>query len=141
MIYAKKTVGRLLEAAIAAPLQPGDVGDFVQRVRMTVLSASDPLLAVVRMERCPVLSPVELEQYAVLIKRDNPRVSRVAYLLERRGSAAATQFEQLIKEGSNPLRRFFYTPPSLRAFLEPELTPAESSRLSAFLELELATLA
>lgn len=140
MIYAQKTVGRMLEAAIASPVGRGNIDAFIQRVRMVVLAANEPLIAAVRMEQCPVLTPHDAEQYSVLIKRDNPRVHRVGYLLQRRGSPEAVQFEQLIKEGNNPQRKFFYTKQSIRSFLQDELTPTEVTRLDAFLAADLTKL-
>jgi hypothetical protein len=71
-----------------------------------------------------------------LIRTDNPRVERSAYLMPAAGATLHLQFQRLVKEAAHPARRIFTDVGAMRGWLDAVLAPAERERLASFLGVQ-----
>lgn len=132
MFLAENKVGRLIATRLISPLTADEVDECIGVVRRMVLGQRSVVFCV-DLQYMPVLAPEAADKFLVMMRQDNPRVERTGYLMASRLSTPALQMERLIREANKPVRRIFYAPDGLKAYLGEVLTPAEKTWLEVFL--------
>jgi hypothetical protein len=133
MMRAEMRVGRLLEVRAELPIKVEEVPALVQTMRDIFARTPDLVVAILD-ARSYGLEPPELTALFVdVIKRDNPRIERSAFLIEPEQALLGLQLERIIREAGSTKRRLFRSPKEATEYLEPALTDEERARLQAFL--------
>jgi hypothetical protein len=123
----------LAEAALGSPLTVRDFEEFVTAARLSFLALPGKAVVVCDMTRLTVFGDDIAERAVDLVRRDNPKVERGAYLVPQRWGATSMQVSRLFREAGSETRQLFDEKSALRAFLGPALTPAELARLDEVL--------
>ncbi|APR81273.1 Hypothetical protein A7982_06620 [Minicystis rosea] len=126
--------GRLIEARIASPLLADEVDGIVQTTRMNVLSQPGKVVCVVDLTRLESLPDTAADAFVAMFTRDNPKVERSAFLLNRSTSSMILQVNRMIRAAKSPSRQSFEDAVALRKWLDEVLQPAERTSLRAFLD-------
>jgi hypothetical protein len=132
-------VGRLLEIVMESRLSLDEVSQF--RTRMwSVLSGIDGRAVVFAdMRRSELFSPEVSDKLLVMLKNDNPKVERSAYLIHAHASFAM-QLERLIRDAAHaaerdgkraPPRQTFRDHKQALSWLAEVLADDERARLAA----------
>jgi hypothetical protein len=133
MMRAEMRVGRLLEVRASLPICVEEIPALIASFT-SIFRDAPPLVVAILDARSYGLEPPEATAYFVdMMKRDNTRIERSAFLVEPHQSLLALQLDRVIREAGNPRRRLFRSPPAAAAFLDPVLSAAEYARLDLFL--------
>lgn len=130
-------VGRLVEVRIDGTMTEEDAQQF--RTRMYLVLGKLPGRAILLgdLQRCEVFSPEVGDKMLTMLKNDNPKVERTAFVL--RGGALGLQVERIVADAAlaavqtgrpAPPRRTFRDKLAARDWLAEVLTPAERERLA-----------
>jgi hypothetical protein len=84
---------------------------------------------------CVVMAEDAAAQIIAGMRRTNARIERAGALLPTSSSVAMLQFMRLLRESNSDHRRGFKEPEAVLTWLSEVLTPEETARLRAFLEL------
>lgn len=126
-----QTVGRLVEVRIGSPVE---IHEFLH-LRANLGKAMAPhekVLFCVDWRRADVFEPEVSERFLDVMRRDNPKFERSAFLTGTR-AAFALQLEEMINLSNNPNRKAFQSPSDLKAWLDPLMTQAEKDRITQFM--------
>jgi hypothetical protein len=124
--------GRLLELRLHMPFPEEELTRFGEALRAAFAQRTDRLVLCTDIRAVTVFPPVVADRLVAMMKTDNPRIERSAFLLS--GSAVfGLQVERMIREAGNPARRTFRDAPALTTWLGEVLTTAERARLETFL--------
>ena len=133
MMRAEMRVGRLLEVRATLPICPEETPELIASFT-SIFRDAPPLVVAILDARSYGLEPPEAAAHFVdMMRRDNARIERSAFLIEPHQSLLALQLERLIREAGNPRRRLFRSPAAAAVFLDPVLSAAEYARLDLFL--------
>jgi len=127
-----QTVGRLVEVRISSPVE---IHDFLL-LRADLGKAMGPhakVLFCVDWRKADVFKPEISERFLDIMRRDNPKIERSAFLTGT-SAAFALQLEELINQSNNPNRKAFKKPVDLKTWLEPIMSPAEKDRITKFMD-------
>ena len=133
MYSIENNTGRLIEACLASPLAGVEVEGCIARIRALVLSLSQKVVFVVDLTGCTVLAPDIADKFLAMMRADNPRVERTAYLLPPQHALIGLQVERLIRDAGSPVRRTFRDFALAEAWLSSILNPREQDGLHRFL--------
>jgi hypothetical protein len=126
------TVGRLIEARIVSPVTAADLPAFGGRIASLFASQRDKVIICTDLMRADTFPPAVSEGFLTIMRKDNPKVLRSAFLFQP-SATFGLQIERLLKEAANPDRRAFRTVAELSAWLGEVATPDERARITAFL--------
>ena len=126
-------VGRLLEVRAFLPVRMEEIPVLVQTMKEIFDRAPAQVVAILDARTYGVEPQDATDHFLAAIKRDNPRVERSAFLIDRDQALLGLQLDRLIREAGNPRRRLFRSVAGAVTFLQPVLTPDEQARLDAFL--------
>ena len=90
---------------------------------------------------CPLMSPEAAQRVSQRITANNQRSERSAALVNRDAPVSVLQFLRVIREADLPERKLFFNQIELIHYLAERLSPAEVTRLRAFLAEGLLTTA
>jgi hypothetical protein len=130
-------VGRLIEVRLEGAMTDDDAQKFRTRMYLVLGNVSGRAVLLGDLQRCEMFTPEVGEKMLTMLKNDNPKVERTAFVL--RGGALALQVERIVTEASlvavrtgkvAPPRRTFRDKLMARDWLAEVLTPAERERLS-----------
>ncbi len=129
----KKEVGRLVLAELMAPLTANDVAGVVQGLRMTLIAAPAKMVLCGDLTRLTVIAPEHADVFTGMFTKDNAKVERSAFLVDKTRGAFVLQLERMVREAGNPNRRVFDDVQGLTGFLEPVLDAKERAELTGWL--------
>ena len=130
--------GRLIEIRVATPLEMPEFDALAHRLRDLIAKAHTLVVLCSDWTHVHVFPPEVADALVTLMKTDNPRVERSAFLVGE-SATAALQAERMIRTAGNPARRSFHDPVELSRWLGETLTVRERVRLERFLREPLAT--
>ena len=133
MVRVERNVGRLIEGAVATPIDIAEAESAVQRIRLTVLSAPARAICCIDATGLTLLPSQVSETFVALFTRDNPRIECSAFLLSRRASGVGLQLDRMLREAGHPARRSFDDRDTMSAWLDTMLTAEERAQLRVFL--------
>ncbi len=133
MHIVEKHTGRLIEARLGTPLSRVDIENVIQQVRMNIVASPAKVVCCVDLTQLSALPPDAIELFLAMFTRDNPRIERSGFLLNRVGTALGMQVARMIRQAGSVARMTFEDPPALAAWLAEVLSPAERARLTEFL--------
>jgi hypothetical protein len=133
MWSVKNSVGRVVEVRIAPPLAPGDMKAFVAAMAETTSKVTGRIIGVADMTRATVFTPPETEMLVDIMRKDNPRVERTAFLVNE-SAILGMQIGRLIRAARMAHRRVFRESGELAQWLQDCVTEAEIARVRAFLQ-------
>jgi hypothetical protein len=125
--------GRFLEARISSPIAIAEVASFGLRLREILSGTKGSVVICTDLRRANVFPPEVADAFVGLMKGDNPRVERSAFLA---GESAmfGLQIERMLRDAGNPARKSFRDRAALAAWLGELLDEKERVRLAAYLE-------
>jgi hypothetical protein len=126
-------VGRLAEAVLGSPLSMQEFEAFITATRLGLLALPGKAVVACDMSRLTLLADDVAERAVDLIRRDNPKIERGAYLMSQRRSSMSMQVTRLFREARSETRQVFDDKSAMRSWLCELLTPAELKRLDDFL--------
>jgi len=132
-------VGRLVEIVMASRMTVDEMVQFRTRMWSVLSQIAGKAVIVVDLRRAEMFSQDVAERLLQMLKTDNPKVERSAYVLE--GAASfALQVERIIREaalggekGRVPVRQTFRDPKLAEAFAGELLDAAEREQLQRFM--------
>lgn len=113
-----------------------EFGTFRTRAAALLFETKGRIVGCTDLRRMDVLPPDVFEQLAGMLRADNPKVERNAFLVSA-NSVVQLQMQRMIHETNNPGRRTFRVEADARAWLEDVLTVPEQARLAAFIDTAL----
>jgi hypothetical protein len=132
MFTIECNAGRLLEVWVESPVALEELVPFRARLRAVLSAMPEQMIAAVDLRSARLFPPEVAEGFVSIMRGDNPRIERSAFLVSD-SALFSLQIERMIREAGSPVRRAFRDPPALSAWLGQLLSPAERTRLDAFL--------
>src|SRR5579883_627232 len=129
MIRAAMHVGRLLEVRAVLPIRMDEVPGLLQTMKDLFERAPPLVVSILDARHYGVEPPEAAEHFLKVIKRDNARIERSAFLVAPDQPVLGLQLERMIREAGSSKRRLFRNVADAVAFLDPVLTPEERARL------------
>jgi len=123
---------RLLFVDIATPVGTDEVARLSAELSATLKTMAEQIIFVVDWSRAELLPPHVTKAYLTMMRADNPRILRSAFMVSENG-LAGQQLERLISEAGNPKRRLFRNRPELETWMQEVTTPGEQQSLRAHL--------
>jgi hypothetical protein len=125
--------GRLLEARISSPIALPEVAAFGKRLVQLLTPTRGQVVICTDIRRANVFPPEVADAFVGLMKSDNPRLERSAFLV---GESAmfGLQVERMLRDAGNPARKSFRDRAVLAAWLGELLDAKERARLAQYLE-------
>lgn len=135
------SAGRLVEARMSAP-EPEEMAHFRTRMHATLVQLPGRGVIIADLTGVAVFAPDVAARMLEMLKTDNPKVERTAFVLSRRRTSFADQARDLVDAaeraaratGKKVERRIFVDRNEARAWLAEVLTPAEIVRLDQFVK-------
>ena len=106
---------------------------FMQEIRSCVSRTATRSIICADHRAAPIYPPVVVSQLIALFASINPHVDRAGLLIAPSNATLSMQVERILRETSNPLRRMFFDPDEMAAWLAEIQTETEASRMRAFL--------
>jgi hypothetical protein len=125
--------GRLVTFRVVPPVDDANAEAAARALRAAVTAIPGPVLICSDVSEARTFSDRTVQQFVSLMKADNPKVERSAFLLDPGAATFALQLERMVREASSPARRTFREARALTEWLLPLLTPQEAEALEAFL--------
>jgi hypothetical protein len=133
MITYELYVGRLVEVRFEASISEEDVSHLVRRAKALAPEMTALAVFCVDVTRCRVLSGQIADAVTKVMRRSNPRIERLGFLLPPEGAVARLQVDRMIRETMHPEMRSFREAGRLLGWLGEVLDPDERARLAEFL--------
>jgi hypothetical protein len=130
MISVEHRLGKLVEIKFTPPVTMGDLEGFARDVNAATTGLAK-VVFLVDFTGLHVLPEQEAQLMTSIMRTDNARVERSAYLLPL-SAVAALQTERMIREAGNPMRRAFHVARKLLDWVGPSLDAAEQAAAQAF---------
>lgn len=130
--------GRLMEIRVASGYRSvADVNEMVALVAAAAKSLpnEDKFVIAADWRAVHIMAPDTAARAKEMLAGMNPRVRRSGILTLPENSMTNLQVVRLVREAENDNRRHFTAPREMHAWLAELLTPEESERLNAFLDL------
>jgi hypothetical protein len=132
-------VGRLVEIVMESRMTVDETAQFRTRMWSVLSQIAGKAVIVVDMRRAEMFGPDVAERLLQMLKTDNPKVERSAYVLEGNASFAM-QVERIIREAAQsgdknrvPMRQTFRDKRQAQAFAAELLDAAERAQLERFM--------
>jgi hypothetical protein len=107
-------VGRLVEASIASSITPEEAQQFRTRMFLTLSKITGRAVLVGDLRECETFSPEVSERLVAMLKTDNPKVERTAFIV--REGTFALQVERMVLDAARAASESGRSPPPRRAF-------------------------
>jgi hypothetical protein len=133
MHEARNPGGRLLTLRLESPLDEQEAGEVFSDIRRLLGAMSGQAISCTDLTNARTFSPPIAARFTELMRGDNPKIERSAFLLAENAATFSLQLDRMIRESKNPHRRTFTGAQDLEAWLTPLLTPLERGLLRAFL--------
>lgn len=134
MITYEVNIGRLGEVRFSGTISEGDVLGMIQCGKEILTRIPERLVLCVDVTLCRILPATIADMVTNVMRRSNPRVERLAFLVSPGRAIALLQVARMIRETNHPLMRSFREASELQDWLGEVLTPIERERLRVFLE-------
>jgi len=125
--------GRLVTFRVVPPVDDANADAAAAALRATFAAIPGPVIICSDVSGARTFSERTVEQFLALMKSENPRIERSAFLLDPAAATFALQLERMVREAKSPIRRTFRDARALTEWLLPLLTPQEAAALEAFL--------
>jgi hypothetical protein len=125
--------GRLVTFRVVPPVDDANAEAAARALRASIKAIPGPAVICSDVSEARTFSERTVEQFLALMKSDNPKIERSAFLLDPGAATFALQLERMVREASSPARRTFRDARALTEWLLPLLTPEEAEALEAFL--------
>jgi hypothetical protein len=133
MLAVANRIGCLIEIRAASPLPPLERQQGLADLAATVDRIKGKLVVCIDGRRLKIMPADGIEGLIQIMRKDNPRVERSAFLLPADNAILQMQSARVLRAAGNPDRRAFLDAGELKDWLCPVLTPAERARLRDFL--------
>lgn len=134
MWTVEKKTDRLVVITISSPFGHDDLAPFQAAVGKLLTEVPGRVVTCMDLRHSVVLAPEVADALVGLMRRDNPRIERTAFLLND-NAVMGMQVARMIREANNPSRRTFHDSAQLIAWLEENLTPSELQILHQLLHV------
>ena len=135
MLTVENRVGRLIELRGSGPMLAEDAESGARELVKVLLKIEGKAVGCVDLRRSGLLRPEGAARFIEIMKRDNPKIERNAFILLEAKATLSLQIERLIREAGSPSRRLFHSAVEAQRWLNESLHLAvERARLAAFLE-------
>jgi hypothetical protein len=125
--------GRLLTLRLASPVDEKEANEVISDVRRGLGGIAGQSVICTDLTEARTFSPPIAARFTELMRSDNPKIERSAFLLAKDAATFSLQIERMIRESNSPHRKTFTEAQELERWLSPHLTPPERSLLHAFL--------
>jgi hypothetical protein len=125
--------GRLVTLRLASPVDDKEANEVIVEVRRVLVSLPGPAISCTDLTEARTFSPPIAARFTELMRVDNPKIERSAFLLAKDAATFSLQLERMIRESNSPHRKTFSEADELERWLAERLTPAERTLLHAFL--------
>lgn len=132
MWTVERKTDRLVSVVISSPFGLEDVAPFQAAIVKLLTETTGRVVTCMDLRQSVVLAPEVADALVGLMRRDNPRIERTAFLLGD-NAVMNMQVARMIREAGNPSRRTFHDPGQLIAWLEESLTVGEATILRQLL--------
>jgi len=129
----EQRVGRLVEVRYHESLTLDDFTRLMAKTRTLFEASSLPLVFVTDARYVSPFPRDVADSLVWVMRRDNPKIAAGGILLSRENLMWQRQAERILMEARNTVRRLFFEPLDLAAWLSPHLDGDERRRLDAFL--------
>jgi hypothetical protein len=133
MYAVENPAGRLVTFRVSPPVDDGNAASAAEDLRRTILAIDGPVIVCTDLTGARTFAPHTAQRFIALMKADNSKIERSAFLLGADHATVQLQVERMVREAASPARRTFGGAGELRDWLEPLLTAAEQAALAAFL--------
>jgi hypothetical protein len=125
--------GRLVTLRLVSPIDDLEANDVVQAIRRGLGAITTQVVICTDLTEARTFSPPVATRFTELMRADNPKIERSAFLLARDAATFSLQVERMIRESKSPHRRTFTDAAELERWLAAMLTPDELTHLRSFL--------
>ncbi|MEW5847721.1 MAG: hypothetical protein AB2A00_02865 [Myxococcota bacterium] len=134
MLRFENHVGRLLELRADSPLTVEQMHQGVKDITAILSMHTRPMVCCADFRKLGIMSKEVTEIIVATMRSDNPKIERSAYLIPSASATAGLQWERLVREGLNPVRRLYRDDDyaGLLAYLDEALDAAERTRMRSF---------
>lgn len=134
MFTVERNVGRLVEVRVESLRSSSDAEAFIRAIRGAIVEAAPARIVVCADHRAvPIYTQAVSDRLVELFTSINQGIDRAGLIVARTNATFSLQIERIVRESQNPLRRVFYDPDTVTAWLSEVLTEPEVARMRAFL--------
>lgn len=130
MISVEHRLRKVIGITYASPITLAEVDTFARRVR-EVIAPLPRVVFIVDFTALHVLPEEESKRTTAIMRADNPKVERSAFLLPQ-SAVSSLQTERMIREAGNPMRRSFGSARKLLDWVSECLDAEELAAAQAF---------
>lgn len=134
MWTVEKKTERLVFIAISSPFGLEDVAPFQAAIVKLLTEVPGRVVTCMDLRQSIVLAPEVADALVALMRRDNPRIERTAFLLKD-NAVLNMQVARMIREAGNPSRRTFHDSQQLLTWLQESLEASEVQTLRHLLQV------
>jgi hypothetical protein len=134
MYRVENPSGRLVTLRLASPLSDEESLRVVADIRRVLGAVPGRGIICTELTGAKTFSQPVAERFTALMRSDNPKIERSAFLIAKEAATFALQIERMIREAGNPSRRTFREAAQMEAWVGELLTADEQIALHAFLE-------
>jgi hypothetical protein len=133
MYRTENPAGRLVTLRLVSPISDEESMGVVADVKRVLGGVSGRGVICTDLTGAKTFSQPVAERFVALMRSDNPKIERSAFLVAREAATFGLQIERMIREAGNPSRRTFRSVPQIEAWVGELLTDGERIALRAFL--------
>jgi hypothetical protein len=133
MVEVGNPAGRLVTFRVRSPVDDGNAASAAADLRRTVEGVVGQVVVCCDLTEARTFSPDTTALFVRVMKADNPRLERSAFLVGAHSATFVLQIERMLREANNPARRTFRDTSELVEWLRPSLTAPEQAALAGFL--------
>ena len=134
MLKVAIRVGRLIELRCVAPLLPEEVEAGARELVRLVSGLAGQAVGCVDLRRSGLLQREGAARFIEVMRRDNPKIERNAFILPDTKATLELQMERIIREAGSASRRLFHDVEEAERWLGEVLSREERRSLSTFLD-------
>lgn len=133
MWTVERKTERLVSIVIASPFGMEELASFQAAIVKLLTEVPGRVVTCMDLRHSVVLAPEVADALVGLMRRDNPRIERTAFLLGE-NAVMNMQVARMIREAGNPSRRTFHDAAQLITWLEESLVANEVALLRQLLQ-------
>jgi hypothetical protein len=126
--------GRLITLRLASPVSDEESLAVVNDVKRALGAVTGRGVICTELTGAKTFSQPVAERFTALMRADNPKIERSAFLIAPEAATFGLQIERMIREAGNPSRRTFRERAHIEAWVAELLGADERVALRAFLD-------
>jgi hypothetical protein len=132
MYLVRNPAGRLVTLRLASPVDLAECQRAVDDIQQVLSGVVGKARIATDLTRARTFPQEVADRFTRLMKADNPKVERSAFLLSSTGATFGLQIERMIREAASPSRRSFLNPSELVAWLADVCDRQEQEEITRF---------